>query len=102
MSVFDGLFIQPATNVKAEILAAAPKLEVVGRAGTGVDNVDISAVTEEGIVVMNTPYGNAVTTAEHAVTMMLSFARQIPVANALTQAGKRENQNPLESRSPAR
>ena len=87
---YEGLAIRSATKVTAEILAAATNLKVVGRAGIGVDNVDIPAATAKGVVVMNTPYGNAVTTAEHAITMMLSLARQIPAANASTQAGKWE------------
>ena len=69
---------------------AATNLKVVGRAGIGVDNVDIPEATKRGVVVMNTPFGNAVTTAEHAITMILSLARQIPAANESTQAGKWE------------
>lgn len=87
---YDGLAIRSATKVTAALLDAAINLKVVGRAGIGVDNVDIPAATTKGVVVMNTPYGNAVTTAEHAITMMLSLARQIPAANASTQAGKWE------------
>ena len=87
---YDGLAIRSATRVTTDILAAASNLKVVGRAGIGVDNVDIPAATAKGVVVMNTPYGNAVTTAEHAITMMLSLARQIPAANVSTHAGKWE------------
>jgi len=87
---YDGLAIRSATKVTKEILAAATNLKVVGRAGIGVDNVDIPEATKKGVVVMNTPYGNAVTTAEHAITMLLSLARQIPAANESTQAGKWE------------
>ena len=87
---YDGLAIRSATKVTAALLDAAINLKVVGRAGIGVDNVDIPAATTKGVVVMITPYGNAVTTAEHAITMMLSLARQIPAANASTQAGKWE------------
>ena len=87
---YDGLAIRSATKVTAALLDHAPQLKVVGRAGIGVDNVDIAAATARGVVVMNTPYGNAVTTAEHAITMMLTLARQIPMANASTQAGKWE------------
>ena len=87
---YDGLAIRSATKVTKEILDAAPHLKVVGRAGIGVDNVDIPEATKRGVVVMNTPFGNAVTTAEHAITMILSLARQIPAANESTQAGKWE------------
>ena len=87
---YDGLAIRSATKATAEIIAAADNLKVVGRAGIGVDNVDIKAATGKGIVVMNTPYGNAITTAEHAISMMLSLARDIPQANASTHDGKWE------------
>ncbi|HMT13249.1 MAG TPA: NAD(P)-dependent oxidoreductase, partial [Aestuariivirga sp.] len=87
---YDGLAIRSATKVTPKIIAAANKLKVVGRAGIGVDNVDIPAATQRGIVVMNTPYGNAITTAEHAIAMMMALARQIPEANASTHAGKWE------------
>ena len=89
---YDGLAIRSATKVTAELLDAVEggSLKVVGRAGIGVDNVDLAAATRAGIVVMNTPFGNAVTTAEHAVTMMLSLARMIPAAHASTVAGKWE------------
>lgn len=87
---YDGLAIRSATKVTAEIIAAAPKLKVIGRAGIGVDNVDIPKATEAGIVVMNTPFGNSITTAEHALSMMMALARQIPQANESTHAGKWE------------
>src|SRR6266436_5758718 len=87
---YEGLAIRSATKVTAEVLAEARKLKVVGRAGIGVDNVDIKAATAHGVVVMNTPYGNAITTAEHAIALMFAVARQIPEANASTQAGKWE------------
>ena len=74
----------------AKLLAAAERLKVIGRAGIGVDNIDIAAATARGIVVMNTPFGNSITTAEHAIAMMFALARQIPQANASTQAGKWE------------
>jgi D-3-phosphoglycerate dehydrogenase len=90
ISDFDGLAIRSATKVTAELLEHAKKLKVVGRAGIGVDNVDIPACTKKGIVVMNTPFGNAITTAEHAMAMMLSLARHIPQANDSTQASKWE------------
>lgn len=86
----DGLAIRSATTVTAELLDAAENLKVVGRAGIGVDNVDIDAATQRGVVVMNTPFGNSVTTAEHAIAMMMSLARQLPLANASTHAGKWE------------
>ena len=71
-------------------IAAATKLKVIGRAGIGVDNVDIPAATAKGIIVMNTPFGNSITTAEHAIALMFALARQIPEADASTQAGKWE------------
>ncbi|MEM9810753.1 MAG: phosphoglycerate dehydrogenase, partial [Pseudomonadota bacterium] len=86
----DGLAIRSASKVTAEIIEAAPNLKVVGRAGIGVDNVDIPAATAAGIAVMNTPFGNAVTTAEHAIAMMFSIARRIPQADASTKASKWE------------
>lgn len=87
---YDGLAIRSATKATAEIIAAADNLKVIGRAGIGVDNVDIKAATAKGIVVMNTPFGNAITTAEHAITLMMATARQIPQANESTHAGKWE------------
>ncbi len=87
---FDGLAIRSATKVTAKMLERAQKLKVIGRAGIGVDNVDIPAATARGVIVMNTPFGNSITTAEHAVTLMLSLARQIPEADASTRAGKWE------------
>jgi D-3-phosphoglycerate dehydrogenase len=87
---YDGLAIRSATKVTADLLDAATSLKVIGRAGIGVDNVDIPAATARGIVVMNTPFGNSITTAEHAVAMMFALARELPEANASTQAGKWE------------
>jgi D-3-phosphoglycerate dehydrogenase len=87
---FDGLAIRSATKVTAKMLDKATNLKVIGRAGIGVDNVDIPAATARGIIVMNTPFGNSITTAEHAITLMLSLARQIPEADASTRAGKWE------------
>ena len=87
---YDGLAIRSATKVTKEVLDAAPKLRVVGRAGIGVDNVDVKSATARGVVVMNTPFGNAITTAEHAIAMMFALARQIPEATASTRAGKWE------------
>ncbi|MCP5385573.1 MAG: phosphoglycerate dehydrogenase [Novosphingobium sp.] len=85
---YDGLAIRSSTKVTKEILAAAKNLKVIGRAGIGVDNVDIPAASAQGVVVMNTPFGNSITTAEHAIALMFALARQIPEANAQTQAGK--------------
>jgi D-3-phosphoglycerate dehydrogenase len=87
---YDGLAIRSATKVTAPVLAAASRLKVVGRAGIGVDNVDVPAATARGVVVMNTPYGNAITTAEHAIAMMMALARQLPAADRSTRAGKWE------------
>ena len=87
---YDGLAIRSATKVTAKILENAKKLKVIGRAGIGVDNVDIPAATARGVIVMNTPFGNSITTAEHAIAMMFALAREIPAADASTQAGKWE------------
>ncbi len=87
---YDGLAIRSSTKVTKEILEAADNLKVVGRAGIGVDNVDIPAASAKGVVVMNTPFGNSITTAEHAIAMMMALARDIPEANESTQAGKWE------------
>ncbi len=87
---YDGLAIRSATKVTEEIIAAAERLKVVGRAGIGLDNVAVEAASKKGIVVMNTPGGNTITTAEHAIAMMLSLARRIPQATASTKAGKWE------------
>ncbi|MDP3550338.1 MAG: phosphoglycerate dehydrogenase [Novosphingobium sp.] len=84
---YDGLAIRSSTKVTKEILAAATNLKVIGRAGIGVDNVDIPAASAQGVVVMNTPFGNSITTAEHAIAMIFALARQIPEANAQTQQG---------------
>ena len=90
ISEYDGLAIRSATKVTRELLDAATSLKVVGRAGIGVDNVDIRSATARGVVVMNTPHGNTITTAEHAIAMMFALARQIPEASASTKAGKWE------------
>ena len=87
---FDGLAVRSTSKVTAELLKRATRLKVVGRAGIGVDNIDVTACTNNGIVVMNTPFGNAITTAEHAMSLMLSLARNIPQADRSTQAGKWE------------
>lgn len=87
---YDGLAIRSATKATAEIIAKADNLKVIGRAGIGVDNIDIPAASARGIVVMNTPFGNSITTAEHAIAMMFAVARQIPMANESTHQGKWE------------
>jgi len=87
---YDGLAIRSATKVTDKLLASATRLKVVGRAGIGVDNVDIPAASRKGVIVMNTPFGNSITTAEHAIAMMFAVARQLPEASASTQAGKWE------------
>src|SRR5690606_10067958 len=87
---YDGLAIRSATKVTEKLVDAATNLKVVGRAGIGVDNVDIPAASRRGIIVMNTPFGNSITTAEHAVAMLFAVARQIPEANSSTHAGKWE------------
>ena len=85
---YDGLAVRSSTRPDAEIIAAAKNLKVIGRAGIGVDNIDIKASTDRGVVVMNTPFGNAITTAEHAIAMLFSAARQIPSASVRTQNGE--------------
>src|SRR5476649_1537176 len=87
---YDGLAIRSATKVSPKILEKATRLKVIGRAGIGVDNVDIPAATARGVIVMNTPFGNSITTAEHAISLMLALARQIPEADTSTRAGKGE------------
>src|SRR6187455_1157270 len=87
---YDGLAIRSATKVTEKLIGAAKNLKVIGRAGIGVDNVDIPAASRKGIIVMNTPFGNSITTAEHAVAMMFALARQIPEADASTKASKWE------------
>lgn len=87
---YHGLVIRSATKVTAEIIEAADNLKVVGRAGIGLDNVDIKAASKRGIVVMNTPEGNTVTTAEHTISMMMALSRNIPQATASLKEGKWE------------
>lgn len=87
---FDGLIVRSGSRVTAEVIEAAKNLKVIGRAGIGVDNIDVEAATKRGVVVMNTPAGNNVTTAEHTISMMLSLARLIPQATASMKAGKWE------------
>ena len=87
---YDGLAIRSATKATAKLIEAATNLKVIGRAGIGTDNVDKDAASKAGIIVMNTPFGNMITTAEHAIAMMFAVARQIPEASASTHAGKWE------------
>ena len=87
---YDGLAVRSATKVTEKLIGKAARLKVVGRAGIGVDNIDIKAATAKGIIVMNTPFGNSITTAEHAISLMLALARQIPEADRSTQGGKWE------------
>jgi D-3-phosphoglycerate dehydrogenase len=87
---YDGLAVRSATKADKEVIAAATRLKVIGRAGIGVDNIDIACATARGIVVMNTPFGNSITTAEHAIALLFAAARQIAAADVSTQAGKWE------------
>jgi D-3-phosphoglycerate dehydrogenase len=87
---YDGLAVRSATKADKDVIAAAKNLKVIGRAGIGVDNIDIPAATARGIVVMNTPFGNSITTAEHAIALLFAAARQIGAADVSTQAGKWE------------
>ncbi len=87
---YDGLAVRSETKVDAGVLAAGKNIKVVGRAGIGVDNIDVAKATQAGVVVMNTPFGNSITTAEHAIAMMFALAREIPQANESTHAGKWE------------
>ena len=84
---YDGLAIRSATKATEKLLEKATRLKVIGRAGIGVDNIDIPAASRKGVIVMNTPFGNSITTAEHAIAMMFAVARQLPEANASTHAG---------------
>src|ERR1700729_4352636 len=86
----DALIVRSAVQVTGDVLKQAPKLRVIGRAGVGVDNVDLTAATAAGVLVMNTPGGNAVSVAEHTIALMLSLARSIPRASASTKSGKWE------------
>ena len=87
---YDGLAVRSATKVTGKVLASAGNLKVIGRAGIGVDNIDVPAATARGVIVMNTPFGNSITTAEHAIAMLMALARQLPEADRSTQAGKWE------------
>ncbi|HET9273348.1 MAG TPA: NAD(P)-dependent oxidoreductase, partial [Methyloceanibacter sp.] len=87
---YDGLAVRSATKATEKVIAAADRLKVIGRAGIGVDNIDVKAATAKGVIVMNTPFGNSITTAEHAISLMMALARQIPEADRSTQSGKWE------------
>src|SRR5581483_6244892 len=87
---YDGIAVRSATKITADVITAAKNLKVVGRAGIGVDNIDVPAATAAGVIVMNTPHGNSITTAEHAIALMMALARELPAANASTHAGKWE------------
>jgi D-3-phosphoglycerate dehydrogenase len=87
---YDGLAVRSATKATEKVIAAADRLKVIGRAGIGVDNIDVKAATAKGVIVMNTPFGNSITTAEHAISLMMALARQIPEADRSTQSGRWE------------
>jgi D-3-phosphoglycerate dehydrogenase len=90
IGAYDGLAVRSTTRVTEPLLAAAGHLQVIGRAGVGVDNIDVAAATRRGVVVMNTPFGNSTTTAEHTIALMLALARRIPAADRSTRSGKWE------------
>jgi D-3-phosphoglycerate dehydrogenase len=87
---YDAIAVRSATKLTADVIGAAKSLKVIGRAGIGVDNIDVAAATAAGVIVMNTPFGNSITTAEHTIALMMALARDIPAANASTQAGRWE------------
>ena len=90
---YDAIIIRSETKLKADIIEAADRLKVIGRAGIGLDNVDLPAATKKGIVVMNTPQENAIAAAEHTIAMMLSISRKIPQATASMKAGNGKRKN---------
>src|SRR5215472_17402682 len=90
IGAYDGLAVRSTTKVTRPLIERAERLKVIGRAGIGVDNIDLPGATQRGIVVMNTPYGNSITTAEHAIALMFALAREVPAADQSTQAGKWE------------
>jgi D-3-phosphoglycerate dehydrogenase len=90
IATYDALVVRSETNVTAEVFAAAKRLRVVGRAGVGVDNIDIEAATRHGVLVLNAPTGNTIAAAEHAIAMMLALARNLPAADASLRAGRWE------------
>ena len=86
----EGLVVRSETKVTAELMDSASSLRVIGRAGVGVDNIDVPAATARGIVVMNAPDGNTITTAEHTIALLVALARSVPQANASLRSGKWE------------
>ena len=90
---YDGLIVRSETKVTAEVIDAAPNLRVIGRAGVGVDNIDVPAATARGIIVMNAPDGNTITTAEHTIALLVALARRVPQANLSLKSGKWERKN---------
>ena len=90
IGLYDGLVVRSSTKATSKIIDAAENLKVIGRAGIGVDNIDVVAASAKGVVVMNTPYGNSITTAEHTIAMLFSLVRDIPQANLSTHSGKWE------------
>ena len=90
VAAYDGIAVRSSSKITKDVIAAAKHLKVIGRAGIGVDNIDIPAATAAGVIVMNTPFGNSITTAEHAIALMMALARELPAANESTQAGKWE------------
>jgi D-3-phosphoglycerate dehydrogenase len=97
-----GLIVRSETKVTAQLLEGAPSLRVIGRAGVGVDNIDVPAATVRGVVVMNAPDGNTITTAEHTIAMLVALARRIPQANSSLKAGRWNERNSLASSSRGR
>ena len=87
---YDALVVRSGTKVTADVIYAASRLKVVGRAGVGVDNIDVEAATEKGILVVNAPEANTISAAEHTIALLLALARKIPSANASLKAGKWE------------
>jgi len=88
LSDCDGLVVRSETKVTAELMESVTKLRVIGRAGVGVDNIDVAAATARGIVVMNAPDGNTITTAEHTMALLVALARNVPQADSRIKAGK--------------
>ena len=96
---YDGLAVRSSTQVSKDVIESGTNLKIIGRAGIGTDNIDKKVATEKGVIVMNTPFGNAVTTAEHTIAMMMSLVRMIPIADKSTKEGKWESQNSTELKS---
>ena len=96
---YEGLAVRSTTNVTPALLSAGHQLRVVGRAGIGIDNIDLAAATERGILVMNTPFGNSITTAEHTIALLLSLCRQIPKADLSVRQRKWDKASFMESKT---